>query len=53
MSSSLKKKSKTDTGFYINVELFQGLIKEIHQRMFIERSRSMNKGRDSGRVVTD
>ena len=53
LRSSTKRLSKKGSEFFINIQLFEGLIKEIRQRMAIERSRSTNKGKDAQKVVLD
>ena len=41
-SSTKRISKKHGPEFFINIMLFEGLIKEIRQRMAIERSRAMN-----------
>lgn len=43
MRASVKvEQSNGEDEFYINIHLFQGLVKEVRQRMAIERARAIN-----------
>ena len=52
-SSTKRISKKNGPEFVINIMIFEGLIKEIRQRMAIERSRAMNLQKDPVKIVSD